>query len=161
MLNAFLTPHSFIFDSRWRDHLNAISLRTEWLDVALFFIVAFFFTYLYFLYLFYLFLYCFYLLSIINLLFLLIILGFWGVLMFWIQVCLGLGSISVGISMAVGIFVGRFLGGGIGIGGGVGSGLKGWDCGGFGWQGVGAQPTQIFSWKIFPFLETTPTFLHK
>ena len=98
------------FDSRWRDHLNAISLRTEWLDVALFLLLLFSFTYLYFLYLFYLFLYCFYLLSIINLLFLLIILGFWGVLMFWIWVCLGLGSINVGISMVVGIFGERILG---------------------------------------------------
>ena len=106
MLNAFLTPHSFIFDSRWRDHLNAISLRTEWLDVALFLLLLFSFTYLYFLYLFYLLLYCFYSLFIINLLFLLIILGFWGFLMFWIWVCLGLGLISVGISMVVGVFVG-------------------------------------------------------
>lgn len=105
MLNAFLTPHSFIFDSRWRDHLNAISPRRVTL-VSLFFIS---FTYLYFLYLFYLFLYCFYSLFIINLLFLLIILGFWGVLMFWIWVCLGLGLICVEISMVVGIFVGVWV----------------------------------------------------
>lgn len=106
MLNAFLTPHSFIFDSRWRDHLNAISLRRVTL-VSLFFIS---FTYLYFLYLFYLFLYCFYSLFIINLLLLLIILGFWGVLGFWIWVCLGLELICVGISMVVGIFVGVIWG---------------------------------------------------
>lgn len=124
MLNAFLTPHSFIFDSRWRDHLNAISLRRVTL-VSLFFIS---FTYLYFLYLFYLFLYCFYSLFIINLLFLLIILGFWGVLMFWVWVCLGLGLICVEISMVVGIFVGvwvRLVGVRIRV---EKSGLKPWDC---------------------------------
>lgn len=124
MLNAFLTPHSFIFDSRWRDHLNAISLRRVTL-VSLFFIS---FTYLYFLYLFYLFLYCFYSLFIINLLLLLIILGFWGVLMFWVWVCLGLGLICVGISMVVGIFVGvwvRLVGVRIRV---EKSGLKPWDC---------------------------------
>lgn len=124
MLNAFLTPHSFIFDSRWRDHLNAISLRRVTL-VSLFFIS---FTYLYFLYLFYLFLYCFHSLFIINLLLLLIILGFWGVLMFWIWVCLGSRLICVGISMVVGIFVGvwvRLVGVRIRV---EKSGLKPWDC---------------------------------
>ena len=113
MLNAFLTPHSFIFDSRWRDHLNAISLRRATFYVALFFLLLFCFTYLYFLYLFYLLLYCFHLLFIINLLLLLIILGFWGVLVFWVGVCLGLGLICVEISMVVGIFVGVILGSGI------------------------------------------------
>ena len=79
------------------------------LSHSLFFTV-FCFTYLYILYLFYLFLYCFHSLFIINLLLLLIILGFWGVLMFWVWVCLGERLICVGISMVVGIFVGRILG---------------------------------------------------
>ena len=70
------------------------------------FLLLFCFTYLYILYLFYLFLYCFYSLFIINLLLLLIILGFWGVLGFWVGVCLRLGLICVEISMVVGIFVG-------------------------------------------------------
>ena len=77
------------------------------LSVALF-LLLFCFTYLYILYLFYLFLYCFYLLFIINLLLLLIILGFWGVLGFWVWVCLGSGLICVEISMVVGIFVGEW-----------------------------------------------------
>ena len=113
MLNAFLTPHSFIFDSRWRDHLNAISLRRVTLVSLFFYLLLFCFIYLYILYLFYLFLYCFHSLFIINLLFLLIILGFWGVLIFWVWVCLGLGLINVGISMVVGIFVGVILGCGV------------------------------------------------
>lgn len=74
------------------------------------FLLLFSFTYLYFLYLFYLLLYCFYSLFIINLLLLLIILGFWGVLVFWVGVCLGLGLIGVEISMVVGIFVGVIFG---------------------------------------------------
>lgn len=75
------------------------------------FLLSFFsFTYLYILYLFYLLLYCFHSLFIINLLLLLIILGFWGVLVFWIWVCLGVGVICVEISMVVGIFVGEILG---------------------------------------------------
>ena len=78
--------------------------------VALFLLSFFSFTYLYFLYLFYLFLYCFHSLFIINLLLLLIILGFWGVLVFWIWVCLGLELICVEISMVVGVFVGEILG---------------------------------------------------
>ena len=82
------------------------------LSRSLFFIVLCF-TYLYILYLFYLLLYCFYSLFIINLLLLLIILGFWGVLVFWVGVCLGLGLIGVGISMVVGIFVGEILGNGV------------------------------------------------
>ena len=73
------------------------------------FLLLFCFTYLYILYLFYLFLYCFHSLFIINLLLLLIILGFWGVLVFWIGVCLGLGLICVGISMVVGGFVGEWV----------------------------------------------------
>ena len=52
--------------------------------------------------------------------------------MFWIWVCLGLGSICVGISMVVGVFGENFGDGGYVIGVG-GSGSKGWDCGGFGW----------------------------
>ena len=79
------------------------------LSVALF-LLLFSFAYLYFLYLFYLLLYCFYLLFIINLLLLLIILGFWGVLGFWVWVCLRLGLICVEISMVVGIFVGEWVG---------------------------------------------------
>ena len=77
------------------------------------FLLSFCFTYLYILYLFYLFLYCFHSLFIINLLLLLIILGFWGVLVFWIWVCLGFGLICVEISMVVGIFVGVILGCGL------------------------------------------------
>lgn len=41
MLNAFLTPPLVHFDSRWRDHLNAISLRRVTLDVALFYLLLF------------------------------------------------------------------------------------------------------------------------
>ena len=78
------------------------------LSVALFLLLLFSFTYLYFLYLFYLFLYCFYLLFIINLLLLLIILGLWGVLGFWVGVCLVVRLIGVEISMVVGIFVGEW-----------------------------------------------------
>lgn len=77
------------------------------LSVALF-LLLFCFTYLYILYLFYLFLYCFYLLFIINLLLLLIISGFWGVLGFWVWVCLVVRLIGVEISMVVGIFVGEW-----------------------------------------------------
>ena len=77
------------------------------LSVALF-LLLFSFTYLYILYLFYLFLYCFYLLFIINLLLLLIILGFWGVLGFWVGVCLVVRLIGVEISRVVGIFVGEW-----------------------------------------------------
>lgn len=77
--------------------------------VALF-LLLFSFTYLYILYLFYLLLYSFHSLFIINLLLLLIILGFWGVLVFWVGVCLGLGLMCVEISMVVGIFVGVRLG---------------------------------------------------
>ena len=73
------------------------------------FLLLFCFTYLYFLYLFYLLSCSFYSLFIINLLLLLIILGFWGVLVFWIGVCLGLGLICVGISMVVGILLGSVL----------------------------------------------------
>lgn len=78
-----------------------------------FLLSLFSFTYLYFLYLFYLFLYCFHSLFIINLSLLLIILGFWGVLVFWVWVCLGARLIGVEISMVVGIFVGVRLGSGI------------------------------------------------
>ena len=78
------------------------------LSVALFFLLLFSFTYLYILYLFYLFLYCFHSLFIINLLLLLIILGFWGVLGFWVWVCLRSGLICVEISMVVGVFVGEW-----------------------------------------------------
>ena len=41
---------------------------------------------------------------------LLIILGFWGVLVFWVGVCLGARLIGVEISMVVGIFVGEIWG---------------------------------------------------
>ena len=80
-------------------------MTLEWHYLSLFC-----FIYLYILYLFYLLSYCFYSLFIINLLLLLIILGFWGVLVFWVGVCLGLGVICVEISMVVGVFVGRFGG---------------------------------------------------
>ena len=56
---------------------------------------------------------------------LLIILGFWGVLGFWIGVCLGLGLIGVGISMVVRAFVGFRLGSGYVLVGLVGKWLKG------------------------------------
>ena len=112
MLNAFLTPtRSFSIVATRPSQCNIINSRgatLEWHYLSLFC-----FTYLYILYLFYLFLYCFYSLFIINLLLLLIILGFWGVLGFWIQVCLELGLIGVGISMIVGIFVGEILGSGL------------------------------------------------
>lgn len=73
------------------------------------FLLFFSFTYLYILYLFYSFLYSFHLLFIINLLLLLIILGFWGVLMFWVGVCLGARLIGVEISMVVGEILGSVL----------------------------------------------------
>ena len=93
MLNAFLTPptRSFSIVATRPSQCNIINSRgatTSDVKRRSLFLLLFSFTYLYFLYLFYLFLYCFYLLFIINLLLLLIILGFWGVLGFWVGVCL-------------------------------------------------------------------------
>lgn len=123
MLNAFLTPtRSFSIVATRLSQCNIINSRGATLERHS--LLLFCFIYLYILYLFYLFLYYFHSLFIINLLLLLIILGFWGVLVFWALVCLGVGLIGVGISMVVGIFVGRFLGVGdyiIEVGG---SGLK-------------------------------------
>ena len=75
--------------------------------------LLFCFIYLYSLYLFYLLSYSFHSLFIINLLLLLIILGFWGVLVFWVGVCLGVELINVGISMVVGFLWGDFWGLGV------------------------------------------------
>ena len=117
MLNAFLTPtRSFSIVATRLSQCNIINSRGATLEWHYLSLLCF--TYLYILYLFYLFLYSFHLLFIINLLLFLIILGFWGVLMFWIQVCLELELICIGISMVVGIFVGEILG--------VGYVLLGW-----------------------------------
>ena len=116
MLNAFLTPtRSFSIVATRLSQCNIINSRGAAQSgiKPLFFLLLFCFTYLYILYLFYLFLYCFHSLFIINLLLLLIILGFWGVLGFWVGVCLGLELICVETSMVVGIFVGVILGSGL------------------------------------------------
>ena len=102
------------------------------LSVALF-LLLFCFTYLYILYLFYLLLYCFHSLFIINLLLLLIILGFWGVLGFWVGVCLGLGLICVEISMVVGFLWGLDWGVGMCWWGWLENGSKGWYWWGWLW----------------------------
>ena len=129
MLNAFLTPtRSFSIVATRPSQCNIINSRGATLSgikPLSFFLLLFCFTYLYILYLFYLLLYCFHSLFIINLLLLLIILGFWGVLGFWVGVCLGLGLICVEISMVVGAFVGFRLGSGYVLVGLVGKWLKG------------------------------------
>ena len=128
MLNAFLTPtRSFSIVATRPSQCNIINSRGATLsDVKRrSFLLLFCFTYLYILYLFYLLLYCFHSLFIINLLLLLIILGFWGVLGFWVGVCLELGLIGVGISMVVRAFVGVILGSGYVLVGLVGKWLKG------------------------------------
>ena len=109
MLNAFLTPtRSFSIVATRLSQCNIINSRGATLERHS--LLLFCFIYLYILYLFYLFLYSSHLLFIINLLLFLIILGFWGVLVFWIWVCLGVGLICVEISMVVGVFVVGFLG---------------------------------------------------
>lgn len=113
MLNAFLTPtRSFSIVATRLSQCNIINSRGATLSDAK--SLSFFYcSFIYILYLFYLFLYCFYSLFIISLLLLLIILGFWGVLGFWVGVCLGARLICIGISMVVGIFVGEILGSGM------------------------------------------------
>ena len=161
MLNAFLTPtRSFSIVATRLSQCNIINSRgatLEWHYLSLFC-----FIYLYILYLFYLFLYCFHSLFIINLLLLLIILGFWGVLGFWIWVCLVVRLICVGISMVVGIFVGewvRLIGVRIGVGE---SGLKVAQRVGIGGVGCGRawviSLPKIFLVKYFQFWKLPPYF---
>ena len=89
------------------------------------FLLLFCFTYLYILYLFYLFLYCFHSLFIINLLLLLIILGFWGVLVFWVGGLFGGKTNRCWNFNGCGDFCGGDFGEWVGLVGGVKSGAKG------------------------------------
>ena len=120
------------------------------------------FIYLYSLYLFYLLSYSSHLLFIINLLLLLIILGFWGVLVFWVWVCLGGGVDKRWNFNGCGDFVGRFLGVGDYITGVGGGGLEvaqrvdfGGVLGGRAW--VSSLP-KFFLGKYFHFWKLPPFF---
>ena len=105
MLNAFLTPtRSFSIVATRLSQCNIINSLLSTLERHS--LSLFCFIYLYILYLFCLFLYSSHLLFIINLLLFLIILGFWGVLVFWVWVCLGLGLVGQGWLKAL-VLLGR------------------------------------------------------